>query len=802
MTRVQAPRRRFWMSPLTALTLPGAMRPVLFGLPALLIGCSAGDSSPSPDPTSPAITEGPTGTPDPGVSTATPTEPPSGNPTPTAGPTDTPATPTGPAEPTPTDFPTVPPDVGPNPILFATQVPFEGYGSISMPFGNHRGSIYYVPRGGDLMIRYPDGTLRNLTKEAGYGEEGLQGAKSISVREPCVHWSGKKAVFAMAMGAPTKQYELVTSYWQLYEITGLGQDETPVITKVPHQPENYNNISPIYGTDDKLIYASDRPRNGEAHLYPQLDEYEAFPVTVGLYSLDPASGALKLLNHSPSGAFHPTLDSFGRVIFTRWDHLQRDQEADTPSAQETYHPVNFPDESKGAVAGPYVPEYFPEQRTGIVGNQNPVSFNQFFPWMMQEDGMGEETLNHVGRQELGGTYTDPSFNDDANLSYYTPEGYHLNRNYLYSSAGLFQLREDPLTPGLYFGVYVQEFADGRAGQVISLEGPPNLNPDQMLLHWITDPATHSAVEEGKAPPAGHSGLYRNPVPLSDGTVIVSHTDEVYEDLNEGTTAAPAYRYDFRLKPLLPLEGYAEAGNPLIPEGIVETVDWYSPDVKVHYSGPLWELDAVEVRAQTRPKRLEATLPAPETQSLAQAGVSEETLRTWLKDHNLAIIVSRNITQRDRADVQQPYNLRVPGGVQSAPKSGKIYDVSWMQLVQADLLRAYGTNPGRRVVPQYLHDDQGQNPDWPDAPPASISIASDGSMAAFVPANRALSWQLIDTTGKPIVRERNWLTMQPGEIRTCPSCHGINTQSQTGEGEPTNPPAALKALLDTWKANNF
>lgn len=652
------------------------------------------------------------------------------------------------------------------------------------------------------MIRYPDGTLRNLTREAGYGSTGLQGANSISVREPSMHWSGKKAIFAMAIGAPTKQYQLLDSYWQLYEITGLGQDETPIITKVPGQPENYNNISPIYGTDDRVIFASDRPRDGSAHLYPQLDEYEAFPVTVGLYTLDPSSGDLRLMNHSPSGVFHPILDSFGRVVFTRWDHLQRDQEADTPSAQATYHPVNFPDESSSAKAGDYVAEYFPEQRTGVVGNQNPVSFNQFFPWMMLEDGSEEETLNHVGRHELGGTYTDPSFNDDPNLSYYSPESYHLNRNYLYSSAGLFQLQEDPLTPGLYFGVYMSEFADGRAGQVITLEGPPELDPTEMMLNWITDPATHGVVEPGGDVPEGHSGLYRNPLPLSDGTVIVSHTDDVYEDVNQGTSSAPDWAYDFRLKELLTPDGYAQAGGLLIPEGIEAEVQWYSPDALLTYAGPLWELDPVEVRPRNRPERLESVLPAPEAQVLSEVNINEAQLRNWLKSHNLALIVSRDVTQRDRADVQQPYNLRVPNGVESAPKSGKIYDVSWMQIVQADLLRAYGTNPGRRVVPQWLHDDQGQNPDWPDAPPASMTIAPDGSVAAFVPANRALSWQLIDTTGKAIVRERNWLTMQPGEIRTCPSCHGINTVSQTGDPEPTNPPAALKALLQEWKDNNF
>ena len=30
----------------------------------------------------------------------------------------------------------------------------------------------------------------------------------------------------------------------------------------------------------------------------------------------------------PRATLRPIIDSFGRVIFTQWDHLQRDQEAD------------------------------------------------------------------------------------------------------------------------------------------------------------------------------------------------------------------------------------------------------------------------------------------------------------------------------------------------------------------------------------------------------------------------------------------------------------------------------------------
>src|SRR5688572_21800968 len=124
------------------------------------------------------------------------------------------------------------------PILFVTQVPIAAdFTTIGSTFGNHRASLDSVGRGGDLWIRYPDGTLKNLTLAAGYGGSGfLSGNAAIAVRDPAVSWDGTKALFSMVMGAPTARYQVNTYYWQLYEITNLGQLETPVITKVPHQP--------------------------------------------------------------------------------------------------------------------------------------------------------------------------------------------------------------------------------------------------------------------------------------------------------------------------------------------------------------------------------------------------------------------------------------------------------------------------------------------------------------------------------------------------------------------------------------
>src|SRR5690606_10379167 len=149
-----------------------------------------------------------------------------------------------------------------------------------------------------------------------------------------------------------------------------------------------------------------------AHLYSQLDEYELAPTVSGLWSLNPQNGNLQLLNHAPSGDFTPTIDSFGRVVFTQWDHLQRDPQADADAGPgqdcydgSTYGTFNYSNESASAVILNDRTEVFPEPRscrTDLLAgtNLNGHSFNHFFPWVIREDGRDSEVMNHLGRHEL------------------------------------------------------------------------------------------------------------------------------------------------------------------------------------------------------------------------------------------------------------------------------------------------------------------------------------------------------------------------------------------------------------------
>jgi len=707
----------------------------------------------------------------------------------------------------------------PSPILFVTQVPIPGdFTAVASTFGNHVPTLESTGRGGDLYIRYGDGTLKNLTAAAGYGNAGFQGATSIAVREPSVYWDGTKALFSMVVGSTPDQYVWQTYYWQIYEITGFGQGQTPVITKVPNQPANANNVSPFYGTDDRILFTSDRPHNGAQHLYPQLDEYEEAPTTTGLWSLNPITGDLRLLNHSPSGVFSPTIDSYGRVIFTRWDHLQRDQQADTDygdgngfaSSGNGPRTFNFASEAMGAAALSTRAEVFPEPRsertdlltgTNLAGN----SLNHFFPWQINQDGTAEETLNHIGRHELHG-YFNLALTDDPALHEFNFDPMNPNRFNPHAIENMLEIKEDPTNPGTFFGVDAPEFYTHAAGGIVKLTGGDPSNPaDQMAITYVNDPVTSTFTN---TPPPNHSGHYRNPLPLSNGTLVCVHDPYTGADYNTGDRSNPGSAYAFRLKTLA-LSGAYYVPDQLLTPGITKAISYYDPDYLVTYSGTLWELDPVEVRARTRPTASTYALEAPEISIFNTVGISPASFQSYLAANNLAVIVSRNVTTRDKADRQQPFNLHVAGSSTQTTDGGvgKVYDIAHLQLFQGDLIRGLGgvdtPREGRRVLAQVMHDPV-PNPPNPTGPAGSVKIGMDGSQAAFVPAHRAMTWQITDPAGVPVIRERYWLTFQPGEVRVCASCHGVNTVDQAmppmPNGKPTNAPEALKDLLCYYKGS--
>ncbi|MBW8863438.1 MAG: hypothetical protein JF609_00655, partial [Verrucomicrobia bacterium] len=431
-----------------------------------------------------------------------------------------------------------------NPIVFVTQppIPRELNGTVSNTFlsvvtifGNQRADTAHAARGGDLWLMLTNTNLVNLTRKAGFGTNGIQHGIGIGVRDPAIHWDGKKVLFSMVVGAPTNSTDTTPFFWQLYELTNLdvviaNPNTNLIIVKVQNQPANCNNVTPCYATDGRIIFMSDLPYNGQ---FAALDEYKGQPTVTGTYSLDPLTGDLKLLQHTPSGAFNPFIDSSGRLIMTRWDHLSQDPLAANDrigvgyGGPSTNGAFNYLSEALlSASENTNILETFPEPRkfdtnyTAQIG-VNGVDFNFFFPWALDQDGGNEEVLNHVGRHELLfptiGTPLFQSFTGDTNLFTVTNLALRLasgvtsaNTNNLIS---MFQMTEDPRTNGLYWGVQAGDISPfggtHSSGQIVTLTGGPGVNPDNMVVNYITPP--------GAAGGPSSLGMFRNPLPMSDGT---------------------------------------------------------------------------------------------------------------------------------------------------------------------------------------------------------------------------------------------------------------------------------------------
>ena len=740
-------------------------------------------------------------------------------------------------------------DAPSNPVLYVTQTPMpdemfthvvaETRMGITSTMQSPLGDTAHVARGGALWIRYADGTTKNLTEAAGYGGTvdqfhnavGFQGANSIAVHRPYLHWSGTKAIFAMVVGAPVSAADATPFHWQLYEITNFGTSQsTPVITYVSGQPASYNNIEACYDTQDRIIFVSDAPRGLQSHLYPQLDEYMNVATNTGLWRLDRAHGnELKHLIHAPSGAFTPFLDSDGRVLFVQWDHLSRDTAAvydrvpsgpDGETWTQTFNGNGtFASEAVGA---PFTlgttqnypsfnsypePRNFDKSSINALVNVSGNSINQFFPWECRDDGSSHEIINHVGRHEFGGSNLHKSFTDDSNLvdpTFSTP-----------IALDMLHLIESPTANGTFYAVNPPEFGTHMAGSMVKFSGGITVNPGSMQITYVTPFVIVPNTALGASPLGTAADIYRNPLPLSNNSLLAVHAAVKQYDSNIGADGQhPLSRYDFKLKMLM------TSGANMVPDNSVVLITPHNVSLNYYASGalitynnaPLWELDPVEVVPRNPPVQLGTSVASVEQTVFAEEGVDLPTDQTNLRNQYMAMVVNRNSTRRDAADKQQPYNLKVSwSATQTLGAGGKIYDIGWVQILQADAIRGFTHSsnanatpqPGRRMLPIPLHDTTSEMPTVAGAPAGAVKIGNDGSWAAMLPAGRAVTWHMMDGTAtKSQVKERYWVSFAPGEVRTCAVCHGVNTVDQAGNlGVPANKPSALRDLLQYWKGNN-
>lgn len=793
-------------------------------------------------------------------------------------------------------------------ILFIAQTPNPGgsndLGTHTTTFGNGLPTVQSAPRGGSLFFLQADGTLRDLLDEAlkngcEAGGDAIcneAGAFAVDasgllvngyvVRRPIVHWDADRVLFSMTYGTILEQHDGPTPpdiKWQLYEITGLDPDDAPLLTKVEGQPD-FNNVDGVYGSNDEIFFISDKTVTGNPDHYPQRDEYESLPINTGLWKLHRETGAVTLMDHSPSGDFGPKITPSGQLIFTRWDHLQADQQGSNsmikaldPQFEDTFGIYTYASEDdtgpndyvlmeeatrahleayattgdiRHLEAAGEVNGTFPEPNGGnpfynwgnkhdddgnvrtiagtfVDGNEvaheipfitprtehgefNYLIFNHFLPWQIRQDGEQCETYRHTGLHENGrfilrSYYNDPALRDveETEVSIREANGFFLN-----------DVHDDPETGyEIVTGVLSPEFGTHKSGRILQF-----IDED-----IVAKPQLHengSAVSYRFLTAEDDARIYRDPVFLTDGRLIAAVSSDPRKTGKSGFDA-----FDFTLHVLEMNEatGFYEPKGAFLSEGIERDLDFWLEEGGrglQQFSGRFWEIEAQEVIARTAPVVPDAPLVEdPELEMFEAADVTPEQFKQYLKNNNLAAIVVRNATVRDDADTTQPFNLVVEkDGTrhEMSVRAGdyvegetKLYPISYLQLMRSDYLRGYikfanfdenddfVSDGGRRVQPNPLQMTDALAHNLPvdgSAPDGAVPIFEDGSIAALVPARRAMTWQTTDDDGDPIVRERYWLTFQPGEVRVCASCHGVNEGSQDGNGKPQNSPEALRSLL--------
>ncbi len=450
-------------------------------------------------------------------------------------------------------------------------------------------------------------------------------------------------------------------------------------------------------------------------------------------------------------------------------------------------------------------ESFPEPLASS-GTEMGLKFDLFMPWTINPDGTELLTLNHVGRHEIS-----PGFvrsRQDSNLTDAIPHmGTALPAP---TRAGaLMQLSEHSTLRGRYYGV--DAVTNGlSAGRIVSIiSGAPMVNAASLQLRAVFT-----------------RGLARDPAVLSSGKLIASYATTVLPiDLanapyassgsipvgppavDPALTLPPGSNFQIRVSvqpAAATLSPIVTGGSVMVNEETRNITNHTSSGLTQTFIGPLWQLQPVEVRPTTRPPLLVSKMEAPEREMFISAGVSPLALKSWMRTNDLAMMTVRNVTQRDGADHQQPTNLSVENGVSGVmADGGPAYSVKALQVFQGEYLRGYtsaggSVGTGRRIKATAMRSRPGMPPTPVGLPESSAAVAADGSVAALVPAGRATSWQLVQHNGTPVVRERYWLSFQAGEIRSCTSCHAVNTRDQLGRTAAANAPAALRSLLETVK----
>ena len=250
-------------------------------------------------------------------------------------------------------------------------------------------------------------------------------------------------------------------YWQIYEVSGLAAGRAAA----DRPPAAAGGQPTTSRRSTGRTTASCSPPTGRATATAALPTARRVRIDADrhrhLVDGAPTAPTCGCSTTPPSGDFTPLVASDGRVIFTRWDHLQRDQQ-NNEGTLDAMAPSTTP------------PERAPQQLTDATPRSSPscaasrrAATSTGTRSTSSSPGRSTRTVPGSRRSTTSAATSCAGYFDSAHdglPEFIAPEDRR--------TADLFlQLEEDPLRPGYFYGTNAPEFATHAAGQIIGLDAP-------------------------------------------------------------------------------------------------------------------------------------------------------------------------------------------------------------------------------------------------------------------------------------------------------------------------------------------
>ncbi len=565
------------------------------------------------------------------------------------------------------------------------------------------------------------------------------------VKDISPSWDGKRIVFALR--APTNpdfdEGEPGQATWDIWEYE-LETDRLIRVMRSDITAEAGEDVAPAYLPDGRIVFSSTRQRQAKAILLdegkPQFSHVEETDTTEALllHVMDADGTNIHQISFNQSHDLDASVMQDGRIVYTRWDNhpLMTDDNA----RQMHLYTIN-PDGSSAFVQKTYGGQTNRHAATLLYGNRSHAAGSnndndlpsdiQFMKPRQLQDGRMMTIIKPFSSTHYGGDIvaidTTNYLNNVEPLSGQTGTGPAQNR----MSQGDVQIAEDALvSPG------------GRFASAWPLwDGSGRLLVSWSQCRFIEGSDTTSP----RIVPCTETNLTRfaNQPETCAAPACVR--------LDEAQPLYGIYTYDISSKTQLPVQLPVEGqmitdvvaiANRALPQANLPPAtdsDLVAGNVAVLHIRSVYDFDGFALNPATYRA---ATPTTVDTATLANVGVTTAAERP-ARFIRIEKAVSLPFDDDDR---------------------GFDYD--------AGLLGFFGNPSSMREILGY------------------VPVEPDGSAKFQIPANVAISLQILDGMGRAIgPRHNNWLQFSAGEQVTCNGCHlpdGVPV-------DPTNPALGRRIL---------